>query len=170
MPKKSKLEKAREPIIEFFNGIGSKVYRRSDLQNILNLRCDEWHIRKDISVEKFIKYVSNALPLQKIQLSFRNRIETRYIYQKCSIFEIAQSIKTAGYFSHRTAAEINGLLGTDINIYINFEQSKKSQSSGEMTQETINRAFQNKPRISNNKAKYNNYTIWLLNGKNTGCY
>jgi hypothetical protein len=94
----------------------------------------------------------------------------RYIYGVCSIYKVAQSLKTDGYFSHRTAAEIHGLLASDHQIFFNAEQLLRSNSSGEMTQDAINRAFQNKARISHNSAHYHEYTIWLLNGKNTGCY
>jgi hypothetical protein len=106
----------------------------------------------------------------QIQVTFPNRLEVRYIYGNCSIHKITKSLKTDGYFSHRSAAEIHGLLDSGYQIFINFEQSKRSQSSGEITQETINRSFQNKPRITKNKAEYNEYAIWLLNRKNTDCY
>jgi hypothetical protein len=170
MPRKSHLEKALNPIIEFFLAIGPKVYRRTDLKNILDNQCVEWHLGDETSLEHFIKFAIKILPLIQIQLSFPNRPEVRYIYGGCSINEITQSLKTEGYFSHHTAAEIHGLLDSDYQVFINYEQSMRSQSSGEMTQEAINRTFQNKARITKNKAEYNEYTIWLLNGKNTECY
>jgi hypothetical protein len=170
MPRKSRLEKARKPIIELFIDIGPNVYRRADLQNILDNQSDEWHLGNETSLERFIKFATEILPLLQIQLSFPNRHEVRYIYGGCSVYKITQSLRTEGYFSHRTAAEIHGLLRSGYQIFFNCEQSKRSQSSGEMTQESINRTFQNKARLTKNKAEYNEYIIWLLNGKNTDCY
>jgi len=163
--RKSDLEKALEPIIRFFLTIGPKVYRRSDLENILTNQRNEWHLKDDTSLERFIRFATEVLPLKQIRLSFPNRPEVRYMYGGCSIYEIAQSLKTDGYFSHRTAAEIHGLLDSDYQIFFNAEQSMRSNSSGEMTQDAINRAFHNKARISHNKAEYDEYVIWLLNGK-----
>jgi hypothetical protein len=170
MSRKSDLDKALKPIIRFFMTIGPKVYRRSDLENILANQRNEWHLRDETSLGRFIRFATEALPLKQIQLSFPNRPEVRYMYGVCSIYEVTQSLKTEGYFSHRTAAEIHGFLVPSYQIFFNFEQSMRSQSSGEMTQESINRAFYNIARISQNKAKYDEYVIWLLNGKNTDCY
>jgi len=170
MPQKNHLEKASKQINNFFDNLGPKVYRKIDLKNILDNHSDEWHLENQTSLEHFIKYARKIIPLKKVQLAFPNRPHVRYISGACSIYEVTQSLKEEGYFSHHTAAEIHDLLGADDQIFFNFEQQMRSQSSGEMTQDAINRAFHNKARISQNKAKYKNYTIWLLNGKNTGCY
>lgn len=83
---------------------------------------------------------------------------------------MAQSLKADGYFSHRSAAEIHGLLEPSKQIIFNYEQRLQSQSSGELTQDAIDRAFQNKARVTHNRADYKGYTIWMLNGKNTNCF
>jgi hypothetical protein len=86
------------------------------------------------------------------------------------VYSLIQSLNQEGYFSHRSAAEFHGLLEPRKQIFFNFEQSLRSQSSGEMDQDAIDRAFKNKARVTKNKTKYNDYTIWMLNGKNTDCY
>jgi predicted transcriptional regulator of viral defense system len=52
-------------------------------------------------------------------------------------------------------------------IYVNYEQAEKYNKNAMLTQERIDRALLNRPRISNNIARYKDYKICLLNGKFT---
>lgn len=157
-------------MVDLFTITGPKVYCQKDLKNILDDHRDQWHLAEEIGLQHFIKFAAKFVSLQPIKLSFPNRNEIRYIYGECSIHTIVQSLRPKGYFSHRSAAEIHGLLDPNDQIFFNFEQSLRSQSLGEMTQDAIDRTFHNRARITQNKARYNDYTIWLLNGKNTDYY
>lgn len=170
MARTSDLEKARKVITDFFIAGNSKVYRQIDLRSIFDNHKEEWNLGKSTRLERFIDFSSEVIPLQQVHLRFPKRHELRYVCGMLSIYSVVQSLKAEGYFSHRSAAEFHGLLEPDNQIFFNFEQSLRSQSSGEMTQDAIDRAFQNKPRLTLNKANWNEYTIWMLNGKNTGCY
>ncbi len=51
--------------------------------------------------------------------------------------------------------------------YLTVEQLNSSISSGEMNQNSIDRAFQGKPRVSTNIAKTKDFTICVVAGRNT---
>jgi predicted transcriptional regulator of viral defense system len=123
-----------------------------------------------VGFNRFVKWVVNNTELKMTKLAFKTRPEIRYTWGKASVYDLALSLKSEAYLSHQTAAYLNGL--TDIqpnNIYVNSEQSRKA-SKGVLTQERIDLAFINSPRVTKNHAEYGGRTIWLLNGMYTGCY
>lgn len=170
MAKSSNLSRAKNSILDFLISSGPKVYRHKDLIYIFDNHKDDWKLGRATRPQQFINFIIEEVPLQYIKLSFPHRPESRYIYGACSIYTIAQSLNAKGYFSHRSAAEIHGLLDESDQIFFNIEQTSRSQTSGEFSQDAIDRAFQNKARITKNKSNYEGYTIWKLNGKNTDCY
>ncbi len=101
---------------------------------------------------------------------FKTRPETRYFWGDASVYELALSLREVSYLTHQTASYLNGLTDYEpSNIYVNSEQLKKA-SKGVLTQEGIHLAFKNPMRVTKSYAQYNGKTIWLLNGKYTGCY
>jgi hypothetical protein len=170
MAKPSNLSRVKDLILDFFISSGPKVYRHKDLIYIFNNNKDDWKLVKATRPQQYVNYIIEEVPLQHIKLSFPHRPESRYIYGVCSIYKITQSLSEKGYFSHRSAAEFHGLLDESDQIFFNIEQASRSQTSGELSQIAIDRAFQNKARITKNTTDYEGYTIWKLNGKNTDCY
>ena len=73
MARISDLEKARTSIIDFFMAGGAKAYRQADLRNILDDQRSDWYLGKSIRFEKFVEFVSEALPLEKVYLRFDYR-------------------------------------------------------------------------------------------------
>jgi predicted transcriptional regulator of viral defense system len=72
------------------------------------------------------------------------------------------------YYCHQTAAIFHEFLKVEQSkIYLNIEQNLKSNASGSLDQESIHRAFRNRPRITTNKINYEGHEIYILNGKNT---
>ncbi len=63
---------------------------------------------------------------------------------------------------------VHGLSEDHNHIFINKEQSEKPRNSGQLSQEAIDRAFQNQQRRSKLTYKYQDATITLLSGKHTG--
>jgi len=53
-------------------------------------------------------------------------------------------------------------------VYVNREQSPKPEGGGSLSQEAIDRAFANAPRVSNYVYGFRKTEIILLNGKSTG--
>lgn len=93
----------------------------------------------------------------------------RYVWGKnVAPVSVALSIKRGAFLSHSSAMWIHGLGGDKNHIHINVEQSKKPPSRSVLTQESIDQAFRNKQRRSRLAYKYDDATITVLSGKNSG--
>ncbi|MGD0654587.1 MAG: hypothetical protein ABSA16_09605 [Thermoguttaceae bacterium] len=106
--------------------------------------------------------------LKRVSLPFPHRGEQRYVYGTVPTFDVVQSLDQSGYFTHFTALYLNGL--TDQipkTIYFNVEQ-KTVGGGSPLTQDSLDRAFAAKPRMSSNSVQYDGQRIYKLNGRNTG--
>ena len=135
---------------------------------ILIDKSEEWSLPSSLSFASFIEKLVDESELQKIQLEFPKRRETRYVWGAAPEIELALSLKAGSYISHQSAAYLHRLIDGPLeNIFVNFEQSRRIQK-GNLTQEGIDRAFQRPVRVTSKKCKYNDKTIWLINGMYTG--
>jgi hypothetical protein len=80
--------------------------------------------------------------------------------------DVGVALRSGSYFSHGTAASIHGLVDSS-DIYVNKEQTVKPLGEGVLTQQGINMAFSNAPRISQYVYTFEDRRIVLLSGKNT---
>jgi hypothetical protein len=94
---------------------------------------------------------------------------TRYSWKgAASPIAVALSIKKDdAFFSHASALWIHGLSNDDQNFFVNKEQSPKPQTASPLSQDGIDRAFQNQQRRSKLSYKYQGARISLLNGKHS---
>jgi hypothetical protein len=171
MPRKPpRIFAASEAISSFFEKSGKHVYTESDLGEILLQNRPIWKIPDYVNMTRFIGFLTDHGKLSLIQVvSEHYRSVTRYIWGKASPFAIALSLRPSSYLSHGTAVFLHGL--TDQipkTIYINKEQSPKPRSTAPLTPESLARAFSGQQRRSVYAFNYENWTIVLLSGKNTG--
>ncbi len=106
--------------------------------------------------------------LKRVSFPFPHRGEQRYIYSNVPTFDVVQSLDQSGYFTHFTALFLNNL--TDQipkTVYFNIEQ-KTAGGGSPLTQDSLDRAFSAKPRMSSNSVQYDGQKIYKLNGRNTG--
>jgi predicted transcriptional regulator of viral defense system len=84
--------------------------------------------------------------------------------------DITASLRSSAYFSHSTAAYLNGLTTTLPNaLYLNLEQSAKPKSaSNPLSQESLDRAFSGNQRQSRLFYTHEKLTVTMLSGKKTG--
>jgi predicted transcriptional regulator of viral defense system len=97
-----------------------------------------------------------------------NRKTLRYSWGDASKYELAQSLQARGYLSHSTAVALHGL--TDLIpkvFYLNVEQPPKPAPSGGLTQRGIAQAFARRQRQSNMIYEYGDWSVTIINGKNT---
>ena len=93
----------------------------------------------------------------------------RYLVGEVSPYVLALSFAPGSYLSHASAMVVHALTEqAPKTIYVNKEQSPKPENVGGLTQEGIDRAFKNKPRMSNYVFAFDDYRFVRLNGKNTG--
>ncbi|HEX8163585.1 MAG TPA: hypothetical protein VF538_17070 [Pyrinomonadaceae bacterium] len=145
-----------------------KIFTRTDIEQIFSENRESWGLNKKTSVKSFIDFMG-AEGLEEVRFNFPTRKETRYLWGDVSAFELAQSLKPNAYLTHRGAMCIHGLTaGPPDLIYLNQEQPKPHQRSNTLTQEGIDRAFKNKPRLSNEVAEHGGLTVCVVHGQKTG--
>jgi predicted transcriptional regulator of viral defense system len=161
---KSRIKIAQKDIIKYFEGLPDKVLKRSDIDNILSSERDFWRLTKSMTTGDFIGFLVKNSKLRQVEFPFPNRKEVRYIWGDVPLYEILMHLKKDGYLSHFTAVHLHGL--TDQipkTIYLNVEQKPPKNRSRNLDQESINKAFKRKVRVSKNFAKFDRYQICVLN-------
>lgn len=164
-----KLSEYLPNIIDDLIATENRIFTRSMLEKIFFENRESWGLNKKISVKFFIEVLENSGKLKEASFKFKSRKETRYILGDVSPFELALSLKPTAYLTHRGAMYIHDLIDEAPDVlYINIEQTKEHPRNSHLTQEGIDRAFRNKPRISNETAKWQGLNVCVLHGQKTG--
>ena len=159
----------RSLVRSFFSQQSARLFKPSEIKQIIRVKRNEWRLPKSESVESLLHRLIRETPLRKIRLEFPFRPETRFAWEPIRSFELAASLRKDGYFSHYSAVWLHGLTTEEPeSVYFNSEQTEKPRARSTMTQATIDSAFRRPPRITTNVARYENRQIVLLNGKQTG--
>lgn len=166
-PKRLQAAKAR--IIEHLRSLGKQVFSRGELREILLRNGVEWRVPNRTTLNQFIEFLVANTELEEVKLhSEAYSLPARYAWGKVSAYSMALSLRKSGYLSHATAVFLHAL--TDQlpkTVYVNFEQSPKPRG-GNLSQESINRAFANRQRQTNYVFRYQQSRIAVLSGKQTG--
>jgi predicted transcriptional regulator of viral defense system len=164
MQNKKLLENNLPNIIKKIDSLQQGVFRQLDISRLLDDMSLKGEENQNIPITAFIDFLLENNVLTKEKLKFPSRTETRYLWGNVSVYELALSLKQESYLTHHTAVFLHGLTDQEpICIYLNYEQPRR-KGSRELTQEAIDRAFQNKVRTSNNCAGYHEKAIILRNG------
>jgi hypothetical protein len=158
-----------------------KVLTITRLTEILDKYGPRLGTPASLSGDRFVKTLAAAGTIMQVEIKPEVREKkdgrppykpfTRYIRSGATAAEIALSLRPNSYFSHGTAAYLHGLLdGPSDLIYVNKEQSPKFATPAELTQDAIDQAFSNLPRISQYVYIFAGKRMVLLNGKNTKNY
>jgi predicted transcriptional regulator of viral defense system len=127
---------------------------------------------KQASYEDFLGFVLRRGHLTQIALTAPHYDETllRFCRGQAGALDITASLRSSAYFSHSTAAYLNGLTTTLPNaLYLNLEQSAKPKSaSNPLSQESLDRAFSGNQRQSRLFYTHEKLTVTMLSGKKTG--
>ncbi len=171
MPRKSsRILAAASAIYTFLDGMNKHVFTEGELGVILSQNRATWKIPDYFNKSRLISFLVEAGKLSTAEIvSEHYRSATRYIWGTASPFAIALSLRSSAYLSHGTAVFLHGLTDQIPKVlYINKEQSTKPRPTSVLTPEALARAFSGQQRRSVYTFKYENWTIVLLSGKNTG--
>lgn len=165
----TRLQIAKNDIVKLFDNASKHIWKHSEITDILSENRTFWRLAQSTTVAKFINFLLDNTKLERERFKFPARQEVRYVWGKMGVYEILMGLNEKAYFSHYTAMFLNNLTEQiPKTIYLNIEQIERAQSAGNNLEQTnINRAFSNKPRVSNNYTIYNENKIYLLNGKQT---
>jgi predicted transcriptional regulator of viral defense system len=177
----------RKQIESTFRGQARRVLSQQDVFDLIKEHHEHWRLDKSFNEEQIksmfeandVWEIGTATPraillglvrhgvLKRTQLPFPHRGYTRFSIGEYSIFELLQSLDQNAYFTHYTAVQLHGLTEQIPKaIYLNVEQFATG-GAGQLSQESIDRAFKGKPRITNNVIEYDGRRVFKLNGMNT---
>jgi predicted transcriptional regulator of viral defense system len=136
------------------------AFNFGDLSNLITENRATWGFAKSWSIRYISRILLEGGWLQTVSLtSDLYRPKTRFASRLASRFQIALSIKKGSYLSHGTAASLHALNETNpTTTYVNKEQSPKN-STRNLSQEGIDRAFHRLPRESK-------YRFWQMDLQN----
>lgn len=165
----SRLQIAKRDIIAEFDENAAKVMSARQISSILAAKRQFWRLAQKTTVPDFIQFLTKSTKLREVRLeSLAYDSLIRYIWGDASPFEIALSVKPNAYLSHGTAIFLHNLTNElPRTIYVNQEQSVKPAPQGQLTQESLDRAFGNKQRTSNLIYQYEDTQIVVIAGKFT---
>lgn len=170
MPKPSSLTLAKRQIFAHFNQASVKVYSEAQLADILARHQRAWDIVPSTRKGDFIGFLerSSMLKAHRFRAEEYDRTITRYAWGEVSPFTLAFSLKQRGYLSHGTAAFLHGLIRAKPKVlHLNVEQSPKPEPSGQLSQDSLARAFGNKQRQSKYIFRAGQYAVMIIAGKNS---
>ncbi len=169
MAGKTRFQISKKDIINLFETKGKNIYSFSDLIQILDDNREFWRLPKRLTGKLFIDLLLKNTKLNNHIIQFPNNKFIKYTWVPVSIFKLILSINSKAYLSHYSAMQIHSLTEQiPKSIYINIEQSNKSQISNKLIlQDRIKFAFSRNQRTTKNIANFHDFKIYLLNGKYT---
>ena len=147
----SRLQIAKSDIVALFDSAPTKIYRKSDIDDVLRTNRYGWRLAQATTSAEFIAFLAEKGALQKVVFESETTYPaiTRFVWGKVSPYQLALALKPNAYLCHGTAVFLNQLNEQVPNtIHVNQEQSPKPPSTS-LTQAGITRAFANAPRASN---------------------
>lgn len=171
MGRPSKLSVASPLIQTFFNNSDKMIYSMTELRVILSGHRADWNLPRSLGVHQFMGFLQ-SLGLHDYEFNFLYETISRYTFGPIDdqlFLKIVASLKPKAYFSHYSALFLNQLTKQNPKtIYVNSEQPTRPAPEGKLLQSNIDRTFKGAPRTTNNLAMVGEYTVYLLNGKNSG--
>lgn len=157
--------------LDFFRNYPPACLNRRQFHNLLQYHRDQWGIPKSYTFLRLINIlISEDITSETI---FRRKSPAsalkRYSIHKPSALSLGLSLASNSFLSHGSAAYVHDLTNQLPDpLLVNVEQSPKPRPYGKLTQEAIDRAFQNSQRTSRNVWEMGHHRFALLSGKNTG--
>lgn len=171
MARPTRLTIAKKDILALFDQSPQKMYSQTQLAGILVQQRAYWRLAERTTARDFIAFLEKQgnLKPNTFRAEKYGRETTRYSWGDASIYELAQSLQPRGYLSHSTAVALHGLTNLiPKTLYLNVEQSPKPVPSTSLTQRGIDLAFSRKQRQSNMTYEREDWSVTIINGKNTG--
>ena len=154
-----------------------RVFNSAELSAFVEQHRESWKLAASMRWRQVADYFTDAGQLIPVDLRRTAagkdlagpRVIHRYAWGQPSPFAVALSIRPNSYLTHASAIFLRGLSHVLPEVvYVNKEQTPKPAPQGHLTQESLNRAFSNAPRISHYVFAFGEHRIVLLSGKASG--
>ena len=165
---KTRLQIAKPDIAKHFNRLPVRVFKPSDLEQLLSEQRDFWRLASSMTVATFMNFLQNELELTMVQFKFPNSSETCFVWGKVSDLELMSQLKKGVYFSHYTAMSAHGLtVQTPNAVYLTSERAASPPRENTLTQEALDRVFANVPTVTASVCTFKKYQVHLIKGTHT---
>lgn len=164
MSRISQIKLARKAIELYFDEIKQNVFNKRQLECIFYHKNSSWKLGYTYSFDKFLTFLQSNLYLKTIE--FSNIV--LYVWKMDNInnfiYEIALMIKPKSYISHYTAMFLQNLTEQVPKIiYVTYERTNTLPiRKTDLSQSSIDSAFQKDERISRNIYELDGFKIILI--------
>lgn len=163
----SRIQIAGPAIYQYFDNHLTRIFKPTDIGDILSDRRTEWVLTKSTGVRDFARFLMEEGKLRLHDFPFPYRHESRYTWGEMPLLEILLTLKPHSYFSHATAMQLHKLtVAHPTRVFLNHEQRPQPKDTN-LEQGRIDAAFKRKARESNNSIEYGETNICMLNGMYT---
>ncbi len=167
--RKNKISEMKDQILNLFENMNVRIFTSKELETIISKNKPAWNLARSTSVGSIIQLLTDEGKLKHYEFDFPSRKYVRYTWGTVSDYEVLITIRPDVYFTHYTAMYFHELTEQiPSNIYLNFEQPAKNIEKDSLNQNSIDYAFRNAPRTTNNVCSFGDKKIYLLNGMFTG--
>ena len=160
-----------EAITAGLHDTGRPVWVPRELGAFVTSHSEPWMPQRKVSSTRVLSFLvkSGVLQHHTVKSDHYNDVARISITSLApSAMEVATSLRSNAYLSHASAASFHGLTDQSTKtIFVNKEQSPKPPPTGEMTQDSINRAFSRPQRASRHTFRIADHRVVLLAGKST---
>lgn len=166
-------------ILRHFAALGNLVLTPRAYQRLVQDQRESWQVPAATALKEMTRFLEAANQLAVVSIGRRpagGKVAggggfTRYLVGTPSEHAVALSLREGSYLSHASAVFLHGLsVQIPRTIHVNREQSPKPRPHGSLSQESIDRAFQSKPRMTTYEFEFRGVRLVLLNGKSTARY
>ena len=165
----TRIQIAEPDIIRYFDDYQKKIFEKREIREVFEENREFWRLAQSMSLGKFISYLVKNTVLKEARFGFPSRPILRYSWGEVPLYTLSMSLKLNSYFSHYTATYMHELTDQIPKIInLNCEQIERPSQEKALEQKRIDFAFRQSTRMSKNIAEYQEHTIRLLNGKQTG--
>lgn len=163
----SKTEQTYKKLAKALQQSGQRVFQLVQLRRFVKTNAPLLGINRGFSVIELIQYMAtkNWLFTKTVKMPGGKEI-VRYVSKDATVYEIALSLKKHSYLCHYSAVFLHGLTDNIPKVVYSNTELKRGGNSGELKQDSIDKAFSCNMRQSNQIADYNGISIYLLNSKN----
>ncbi len=106
---RTRISIAKPDIVRLFEASDGRVFRRSELGEMLEKNRGFWRLAQSETVASFVDFLTKRTSLRREVLDFPHRKEVRYTWGEVPIFELLQAAKPDAYFTYFTALYMHEL-------------------------------------------------------------
>ena len=170
MANRSRFVVAKADILKYFEQNSQVLFSKKGLNQVLTSNRGIWRLAQYTTVDDFITLLEKHSPLTRISLDFGRFQKELFLYKNDGSItpeQVVLAVKQHTYLSHYSAAAYHNLTEQHPKtIYVTAEQLQtKAYGGRELTQDAIDRSFHKPQRKTQNKARYEEYMVALLDKK-----